>query len=435
MIYLDHAATSDPKPPEVIRAIVETLGESNGNPGRAGHRASLEAARRIFHAREALSDLLGIADTSRLVFTAGATDALNLAIQGSLGQEGGDVFLSSLEHNAVTRPLAAWRRRTGGSLHVIPPTPDGPVDLNWLRARLTPQARLVVLSQVSNVTGEALPVEEVAALCQDLGVRLVVDAAQGAGHLDTPWSSWGPCLVATSGHKGLLGPQGVGLLYVSPELDLTPTRLGGTGDGRGPYRTVPLAWPDSYETGTPNTPGIAALGAAAEVLMRRGLKSVERHEARLGRRLVEGLSQLNGVRILRTGRAPGATGVVSITVDGMHPSEFSAALEERAWIQTRSGLCCAPLAHRTVGTHREGAVRISVGLSTSMADVEEALEAIAELTGNFVPKRWEHGVPDVRQYPWRPEGGSHPDFSRHSCEGGAQTASDSRRLRTRRKGA
>ncbi len=435
MIYLDHAATSDPKPPEVVRAVLETLEAPNGNPGRAGHRASLEAARRIFRAREALAQLLGVADASRLIFTAGATDALNLAIQGSLGQQGGEVFLSSLEHNAVTRPLATWRRRTGGTVRVIPPGPGVPLDLRWLRAHLTSAARLVVVSQVSNVTGEILPVEEVATLCRDLGVRLLVDAAQGAGHLNTRWSKWDPCLVAASGHKGLLGPQGVGLLYVSPDLDLIPTRVGGTGDGLGPHRTVPTTWPDWYEPGTPNTPGIVGLGAAAEVLLRVGLANVERHEMRLGQRLVDGLGRLQGVRILRTGSAPGVTGVVSITVEGRHASEVANVLEERAWIQTRSGLHCAPLAHRTVGTLHKGAVRLSVGLSTSMEDVDEALEALAALAGEPLPQRWENDVPHVRQHPRRLEGRGHADLGWDSRTSGAEADGDPRRLRPSRKGA
>jgi cysteine desulfurase/selenocysteine lyase len=371
MIYLDQAATSHPKPEPVVRAVAEALGQG-GSPGRGSHRMAVGAARTVFAAREALAALLGVGDSSRLIFTASATDALNAAIHGWL-TEGGEVICSAYEHNAVVRPLAAWARRTGGRVRVIG---GAPLDLAALRRSIGPKTRLVVLTHASNVSGEILPVAEAAGVCGP--VPLVVDAAQTAGHLPVAWSELGAAAVASSGHKGLLGPQGTGLLYLAPGFSPEPVRQGGTG-GNSEEDVQPAMCPDRYEAGTLNTPGIAGLGAAAGVLAARGLAAERAHERELTARLLDGLARVPGVKVLGSNDPERRVGVVSFTVVGWDPGAFGRELDERFGVLVRTGLHCAPLAHRTLGSFPAGAVRMSVGYPTAAADVDAALEAVAWL--------------------------------------------------------
>ncbi len=378
MIYLDNAATSDPKPPEVVGAVCRCLGESNANPGRGGHRAATAAARTVYEARVQLAQLLGVGDPRRLIFTAGCTDALHLALGGLLDARGGRVACSGFEHNAVWRPLRAWARQTGGEVIAVPPAPDGrPLDLTaWAQAVRT--ARLAVVTAASNVTGAILPVREAARICQKHGVPLIVDAAQTAGHLPDIWDGLGASAIACSGHKGLLGPQGTGLLHLAPGVLPRPLRLGGTG-GNSEQDTPPDELPERYEAGTLNTPGIAGLGAAARVLRGIGLARRRTEEVRLLDVLLQGLRGVPGLRIVGPGTAEARVGCVSITVDGWDPARLAQALDEQFGIAVRAGLHCAPLAHRSLGTFPDGTVRISPGWRTADAEIEAAVAALARL--------------------------------------------------------
>ncbi|HVB10319.1 MAG TPA: aminotransferase class V-fold PLP-dependent enzyme [Bacillota bacterium] len=371
MIYLDQAATSHPKPEPVEEAVCEAM-RQGGSPGRGSHRLALAAARRVFAARESLAALLGVSDSSRLIFTASATDALNAAIHGSLAA-GGEVLCSGYEHNAVVRPLAAWARRTGGRVRVIG---GSPMDLAALGRAICPETRLVVLTHASNVSGEILPVREAAEICRP--VPVLVDAAQTAGHLSVAWEELGAAAVAASGHKGLLGPQGTGLLYLAPGFAPEPVRQGGTG-GNSEEDVQPAMCPDRYESGTLNTPGIAGLGAAAEVLAARGLRAERAHELALTARLLAGLTGLRGVNVLGSLDPERRVGVVSFTVAGWDAGAFGQQLDERFGVLVRTGLHCAPLAHRTLGSFPGGAVRMSVGHATRADDVDAALEAVGWL--------------------------------------------------------
>ncbi len=375
VIYLDNAATSDPKPSEVIEAVGHCLRENNANPGRGGHRPATAAARAVYGARVQLAELLGVGDPARLIFTAGCTDALHLAIRGLLDDSGGAVACSAYEHNATWRPLRDWARRTGGKLVVVPPAPDGgPLDLDaWAAA--VPSTRLCVLTAASNVTGALFPVREAAAICRAHGVPLVVDAAQSAGHIPVGWDELGATAIVTSGHKGLLGPQGIGLLQLAPGAALTPVRLGGTG-GNSEQDVPPEDLPERYEAGTVNTPGIVGLGAAARVLAGIGLERRRAAEIRVLDLLLEGLAGIPGVRVLGSGPGKARVGCVSVTLDGWDPARVAQDLDEHFGIAVRAGLHCAPQAHRTAGTFPDGAVRISPGWRSTEADIEAAVSAL-----------------------------------------------------------
>lgn len=377
MIYLDHAATSFPKPAEVIGAVAEALAGPYGNPGRSAHQMAMAASRLIFDARESLSEYLGVADSSRLIFTAGATDALNLAIWGTLERwADGEVVISGYEHNAVWRPLQRWAKERRGVIRVVPPGFAGPLDLAAWQQSLGPATRLAVLTWASNVSGEVLPVVEAAAMCRERGIPCLVDAAQAAGYLTIPWDSVPADMIATSGHKGLEGPSGVGLLYAAGPLLPSPTRLGGTG-GNSEDPEPPTVFPDRLEAGTPNLPGIAGLGAAARVGLLRN--SAREKQGVWGDWLREELGAIPGVTVAGQSKNAEHVGVVSFTIDQMPPQVVAARLEEEFDILCRAGLHCAPLAHRTLHTGSLGTVRFSLGHHTTEEDLHRAVEAVGAL--------------------------------------------------------
>jgi len=265
-------------------------------------------------------------------------------------------------------------RRTGGEVFVIPPGPDGaPLDRDAF-ARAASRSQLCVLTHASNVTGALLPVAEAAEICRRRGVPLLDDAAQTAGHLPNGWESLGAARFACSEHKGLLGPQGTGLLSIGPGVDL-PVRLGETG-GNSEEDVPPTDMPERYEAGTLNTPGIAGLGAAPGVLLRIGLPARRKAEVDLLDGLLRSLRGIPGLRILGPATARARTGCVSLTVDGWDPARMADVLDRRFSIATRAGLHCAPLAHRTPGTFSGGTIRVSPGWKTAPSDIEAAARAL-----------------------------------------------------------
>jgi len=373
LIYLDNAATSHPKAPGVAEAVARCLTEGAGSPGRASHALARAASRLQFQAREAVAALLGLPAPERLVFTRNATEALNLALLGSLGP-GATVALSSLEHNAVMRPLRHLEATRGVRLLVIPFDAQGRPDPAALEAALGQGPDLMVLTAGSNVTGALTPVDELAARCRALGVPLCVDASQTAGHLPMPADVR---YLAFSGHKGLLGPGGTGALYLGPGADPRPLVLGGTGS-RSESEDQPEFLPDRFESGTPNLPGLAGLRAAAEYLSARDAGSGHAL-ATLTDTLLRGLLALPGVAA--PGPEPGAARapVVSITVHGRDLGELALELDRRD-ICTRVGLHCAPAAHRSLGTFAGGGtLRFSPGFATTAGEIQATLEAMEDI--------------------------------------------------------
>ncbi len=388
-IYLNNAATTWPKPPEVLEAFSRVLAAPACSPGRSTSslaEGALSAERLLFEAREEAARFLGVGDSSRVVFTVNGTASLNLAILGTL-RPGDRVVTTSADHNAVSRPLARAQDLLGVAVERVPTDPDGSLPAARILDRVTGGTRLVVLTHGGNVTGALQPLSEVAAGLSRLSPRplLLVDAAQTAGIVPLDVDGGGIDLLATPGHKGLYGPPGTGLLALSPRALPLPLLEGGTG-GNSSERRQPEALPDRLEAGTPNTPGIAALAEGIRFLRRTGVEEARRREGELCALLLGELSSLPGVRVVGPPAGEGRVGVVSFLVGDLDPAEVGTFLEETAGIVTRVGLHCAPHAHRSAGTFPAGTVRASLGLFNTPEEVSllgESLRALLRLRGRL----------------------------------------------------
>lgn len=381
-LYLDNAATTYPKPPGVYGAMRWALENVGASPGRAAHRLAREASATVAVSRVKVARLLGIPDPQQVVFTKNATESINIALKGWL-RPGDRVLISGLEHNAVLRPLRRLSA-VGVRVEIIPCDPNGEIDLAALRVALRKPARLVALNHASNVNGALQPVSDILALCDEQGVPLLLDAAQTAGIQSVSVQDWNLGMLACSGHKALLGPPGIGILYVRPDLDVLPLMEGGTGS-RSEDDHQPGFVPDRYESGTPNLPGIAGLAAGVDFIVDKGPATICQHELELAEILENGLATISGVRLCRPGKR--GTGAVSFTVNGLNPHDLAYLLDEAFDIAVRPGLHCAPLAHRTFGTFPEGTVRVSPGFSNSHEDMHYFLESFQNIVSRRLRSR------------------------------------------------
>ena len=376
MIYFDNAATSWPKPPAVRAALDEYFGEAGGNPGRSGHRMSVAAARIVESTREALAELFNAADPSRIVFTHNATHALNIALQGLL-RPGGHVVTASMEHNSVMRPLRYFER-SGVEVTVVGCSPDGSLDLDAVRRAFRRDTRLLVTTHASNVAGGLNPVADLAAFAREGNIAFLIDAAQSAGTVPIDVQALGVDLLAFTGHKGLLGPTGTGGLYIRDSLVIAPLMRGGTGSDSA-HETQPEFLPDAHESGTLNLAGIAGLGAAVRFLLEVGIETVRAHEQKLIAQFLSGASEIPGLRLYGPKEAALQCGLVSFNIEGALPSEVGLILDQSFGVMARTGLHCAPSAHRTLGTFPTGTVRFSFSWFNTPAEVEKGLEALREI--------------------------------------------------------
>ena len=369
MIYLDSAATTLQKPPAVAAAMAEAVGTMT-SPGRGNYGPASRASQTLLALREKAGELFGLARPEQVILTASATHGLNLAVK-TMVRPGADLLLSGWEHNAVTRPLATIPgvrvRRVEAPLF----RPD--LFLDDLSRKLREGADGVICTHVSNVFGYVLPMDEIAALCQSHGVPLLVDASQSAGVLPVRMDRWGAEFVAMPGHKGLYGPQGTGLLLVKDTA--RPLLEGGTGS-QSRLQTMPDFLPDRLEAGTHNIPGAAGLLAGLRFVEKKG--TILRHETELMERAAAGLSRLPGVEVFRSGLPGCQCGVLSFRVEGRDPGTVADALAERG-IAVRSGLHCAPLAHRSGGTEETGTVRLSFSAFNTTREINRFLEVMAGL--------------------------------------------------------
>jgi cysteine desulfurase family protein len=377
MIYLDNAATSWPKPEIVYQCADKVLREESGNPGRSGHALSIAAGRRVEETRLRIARFFHISKPERIVFTLNATDALNLAIKGLL-HEGDHAAAGSMEHNSVSRPLEALKKKgveytkvTASSVYGT--SPDD------VKAAIKKNTRLAIFSHVSNVCGTVNPIAEIGAVCREQGVPLLVDAAQSAGAFPIDVEKMNIDLLAVPGHKGLLGPQGTGALYIREGLILDTLREGGTGS-RSEDLNQPEKMPDRYESGTLNTAGIAALAEGIRFISETGLEKIHAHEAGLASRLIAGLRDIPGIVLYGPPESAERSGVVSAALAGLECAEAALVLDSAFGIAVRSGLHCAPDAHRVLGTlGRGGAIRISIGSFNTEADIDRCIESLAEI--------------------------------------------------------
>ena len=376
MIYLDNAATSYPKPPQVARAAGGVIDRLGGNPGRAGHTGALCGARVMERCRETLCALLGGDRPERLIFTGGCTDSLNMALQGTL-RRGDEVIVSHGEHNAVMRPLQLLADGGQISLRVMTPDGEGRLDPGEIDRLVSPRTGLCVLCHASNVTGVVQPARDIARRCHAYGVPILLDAAQTMGTEDLTATE--ADLTAFPGHKGLMGPMGVGGLYLAPGTEVRPWRLGGTGS-QSESLEQPGELPDRLESGTPNLPGIAGLLQGARFAARNGAM-VREYEQALLRHLWEGLGRLPGVTCY--GPDPATVPRTAVAAFNVGDLDSGQAADElcRAGFALRVGLHCAPMMHRYLGTLSRGAVRVSPGAYNTVRDIDEFLAAVRTLAG------------------------------------------------------
>ena len=369
MIYLDHAATSMHKPPEVMKAVMEAM-QTCASIGRSGHEAARKAAEIAYECRVMAAEFFETAP-EQVVFTANDTHGLNIAIQSLIGP-GDRVVVSGFEHNAVVRPLY----HLGAQIITAGQRLFDPEDTrNAFSQAVTPQTKAVICTHVSNVFGYILPVEEIAVLCRERNVPFILDASQSAGVLPVSLKQLGAAFIAMPGHKSLLGPQGTGLLLCGQTPK--PLLFGGTGSNSLDMG-MPAFLPDIAETGTHNVPGIAGLGASLTYLKNRGIVSVRAQEQRLMQLLRSSLSQIPEIRCF-FGTNETQAGVLSLQIPGVDCETVAQKLAERG-IAVRAGLHCAPLAHVSAGTVEEGTVRVSVSDKNTVQEIHQLVQALKELT-------------------------------------------------------
>ncbi len=377
LIYFDNAATSFPKPEAVIQAMTAFMREVGGNPGRSGHRLSIEAGRIIFETREKIAALFGVGDSSRVIFGQNATEAINLALKGLL-RRGDHVITSSMEHNSVMRPLRALEME-GLEITVVPCTREGFLDPGDIRKAIRKNSRMVVLNHASNVVGTLLPLEPVGEICRNRGILFLVDAAQTAGVIPIALEKEKIDLLAFTGHKALFGPQGTGGLVIGKRVDeksIQPLKRGGTGS-RSEREEQPDFLPDLCESGTPNAVGLAGLKAGLDFVLQEGIEKIRAHEANLTRCLLQGLQQIPRVKIYGPADEEKQVGTVSFNIQGASPSDVGLILDEQFGILSRIGLHCAPAAHRTIGTFPEGTIRFGLSYLNSEKEINLAIKAVA----------------------------------------------------------
>lgn len=373
MSYLDNAATSYPKPESVYKRIDHILRSIGGNPGRSGHSMALDAGRVIFEARESAARLFNVKDASRIAFTKNATEAINVAFKGIL-KPGDHVVTTSIEHNAVMRPLQRLERDWGVKLTRVKADKEGWIRPGDIEKAITNNTKLVSVVHASNVFGAILPVREIGNICRKKGIIFMIDGAQTAGAMQIDIEALNIDIFAATGHKSLFGPQGTGFLYVREGIEPLPLVDGGTAED---YDMLEV--PDRLESGTMNTPGIGGLGAGIEFLLKEGMEKIRRHEEGLIRQILDGLKGMKGISIIGPADEKKRTCLVSFNIYGKNPSEIGDRLDNEFDIMVRCGLHCAPCAHKAADTYPNGTVRVSPGYFNTPNDIYEFLKAIRKI--------------------------------------------------------
>lgn len=376
MIYLNNAATTIQKPPEVAQAVVAAMAGA-GSSARGASADDLAAARSVAGARVHLARLFGFSHPERVIFTMNATMALNTALFGLL-KPGDHVITTDFEHNSVLRPLHELERRGVIGLDYVRADAAGRLHTEELEGLFRPNTAAVVATHASNLTGALTDAAALAASAHAHGARFILDAAQTAGALPVDAAALGADIICFTGHKALMGPQGTGGLLVAPDVELAPLILGGTGvKSADPFQ--PASWPEHLEAGTLNSQGIAGLDAAVGVLLDVGVEHVAAYEARLRERFCAGVGDIPGITVYGAHDGQAHTGVVALNLAGMDSSTLADRLAQDFGIATRAGLHCAPRMHAALGTLEQGAVRFSFCWYTTASDIDAAVSALREI--------------------------------------------------------
>ena len=374
-IYLDNASTTFPKAPNVASAMADYITNCGININRGSYSLAYDVEDIIYTTRQRLHTLFNGHDPSHVIFTQNVTMSLNMVIKGLL-KAGDHVLVSSMEHNAVMRPLTQLLDK-GITFDTIPCDSTGSIQMDSIEPLIRPNTVALIINHASNVCGTIQPLESIGPICKAHNLQFIVDAAQTAGVIPIDVKACHIDALCFTGHKGLLGPQGIGGIILTKEMaqNLTPLIAGGTGSFSH-LETMPTHMPDTFESGTLNLPGIMGLNEGLSYIESQGMENIHNHELALTQAFLEGLQSIDGINIVGKQNIQDRTAVVSITIDGMDPASIAYELESTYYIMTRVGLHCAPRAHQTLGTYPEGTVRFSFGYANTLKDVESALSAL-----------------------------------------------------------
>ena len=374
-IYLDNASTSFPKAPNVASAMADYITNRGININRGSYALAYDVEDIIYTTRQRLHPLFNGHDPAHVIFTQNVTMSLNMVIKGLL-KAGDHVLVSSMEHNAVMRPLTQLLDK-GITFDTIPCDSTGSIQMDSIEPLIRPNTVALIINHASNVCGTIQPLESIGPICKAHNLQFIVDAAQTAGVIPIDVKVCHIDALCFTGHKGLLGPQGIGGIILTKEMaqNLTPLIAGGTGSFSH-LETMPTHMPDAFESGTLNLPGIIGLNEGLAYIESQGMENIHNHELALTQAFLEGLQSIDGINIVGKQNIQDRTAVVSITIDGMDPANIAYELESTYHIMTRVGLHCAPRAHQTLRTYPEGTVRFSFGYANTHKDVESALSAL-----------------------------------------------------------
>ena len=379
MIYLDNAATTFPKPEAVYNAMMDCMKNYCANPGRAGHKLAMKAAREIYDTRENIAKLFNIDNPMNIVFTNNATDSLNLAIKGVVNK-GDHIITTSMEHNSVIRPIKALEK-VGVENTIVQCDEQGFLNIDDLEKAIKPNTKLIVTTHASNVCGTLIDIKSISEIANKHNILYLIDASQTVGVYDIDLKDIKADMLAAPGHKGLLGPQGTGILYIREGLNIDILKEGGTGS-RSEDLFQPDLLPDKYESGTHNTPGIVGLNEGVKFIFKEGIDKIKEHEEELCKYMLERLEEVPNIRIYGPKDANKRASVISINIGNMDSGEITFLLDSEYNIATRSGIHCAPLAHKTLGTLEQGAVRFSIGYFNTKEEIDKAVAALKEIAKN-----------------------------------------------------
>lgn len=367
--YFDNSATSSPKPERVLRALDLSVREYNANPGRAGHRKAVETGRKIYEVREKIAQFFNVKNSLNIAFTANATEALNFAIKGGIPEKS-HVITTNFEHNSVLRPLFYMRDEKEVKLTFVNTYDE-------IEKNITSETKAVVINHISNVNGTVQDIDVIGKICKKYNLLFILDASQSAGYSYIDMEKYNIDILCLTGHKSLFGIQGIGAICLKDGVEIRPLLEGGTGSFSKLLRQ-PKEMPELLEAGTLNTPGVMSLGAGIDFINEIGLDKIREHENRLSGRFLSGLKDIEKIKVyksLTNEQGP----VISLNIDGVDSGDLAQILDEEFGIFVRSGFHCAPLAHKTIGTYEQGAVRFSFGYFNTYEEIEFVLSVLKNI--------------------------------------------------------
>ena len=376
-VYLDNSATSWPKPPTVAKAISDYLNEYGGSPGRSGHSFSLRAAREVFETRELISNLFNARSSERVIFTANATHALNIALKGIL-KKGDHVIITSMEHNSMIRPLRYLENQGLIELSIVNCDSNGRINIENLCNCFKPNTKLVATIHGSNVTGTLQPIRQIGEICKNNNVLYLIDAAQSAGFANIDMQKDNIDILAFTGHKKLYGPPGIGGLCINYNIPIDTLIHGGTGS-KSEMEIHPEFYPDRLEAGTGNTVGVVGLKAGIQFILDKGIDNLRKKQTELTNYFISQLQEINEVNIFGINSDKDRLPLVSMNVKNIIPSDLAYKLDGEFEIMVRAGLHCSPLAHKTIGTFPQGTVRFSIGSFNTEEEINYVVDAIKKI--------------------------------------------------------